>query len=42
MSKRSRLTTEFQSSFHWHVLDQGIGHIYIRPATPSLNGKVER
>jgi transposase InsO family protein len=33
---------EFQSSFHWHVLDQGIGHIYIRPATPRLNGKVER
>jgi Integrase core domain len=31
---------EFQSSFHWHVLDQGIGHIYIRPATPRLNGKV--
>ena len=33
---------EFQSSFHWHVLDHGIGHIYIRPATPRLNGKVER
>ena len=33
---------EFQSSFHWHALDQGIGHIYIRPATPKLNGKVER
>ena len=33
---------EFQSSFHWHVLDQGIGHIYIRPGTPRLNGKVER
>jgi transposase InsO family protein len=33
---------EFQSSFHWHVLDQGIGYIYIRPATPRLNGKVER
>jgi transposase InsO family protein len=33
---------EFQSAFHWHVLDQGIGHIYIRPATPRLNGKVER
>ena len=33
---------EFQSSFHWHVLDQGIGHVYIRPATPRLNGKVER
>ena len=33
---------EFQSSFHWHVLDQGIGHIYISPGTPRLNGKVER
>ena len=33
---------EFQSSFHWHVIDQGIGHTYIRPATPRLNGKVER
>jgi transposase InsO family protein len=33
---------EFQSAFHWHVLDQGIGHTYIRPATPRLSGKVER
>ena len=33
---------EFQSNFHWHVLDQGIGHVYIGPATPRLNGKVER
>jgi transposase InsO family protein len=33
---------EFQSAFHWHVLDQGIGHTYIRPATPRLNGNVER
>jgi transposase InsO family protein len=33
---------EFQSAFHWHVIDQGIGHTYIRPATPRLNGKVER
>ena len=33
---------EFQSAFHWHLLDQGIGHVYIRPATPRLNGKVER
>ena len=30
---------EFQSRFHWHLLDHGIGHIYIRPATPRLNGK---
>jgi transposase InsO family protein len=33
---------EFQGTFHWHVLDRGIGHVYIRPATPRLNGKVER
>jgi Integrase core domain len=33
-------STEFQSGFHWHVIDQGIGHTYIRPATPRLNGKV--
>jgi len=33
---------EFQSQFHWHLLDQGIGHVYIRPGTPRLNGKVER
>ena len=31
---------EFQS--HYHVLDAGIGHVYIKPATPRLNGKVER
>lgn len=34
--------SEFGQSFHWHLLDKGIGHIYIRPATPRLNGKVER
>jgi transposase InsO family protein len=33
---------EFGSAFHWHVLDQGIGHVYIKPRTPRLNGKVER
>lgn len=33
---------EFQTGFHWHVLDRGIGHVYIKPATPRLNGKVER
>jgi transposase InsO family protein len=33
---------EFQSSFHWHLLDRGIQHRYIKPATPRLNGKVER
>jgi transposase InsO family protein len=33
---------EFQSAFHWHVLDKGIQHRYIKPRTPRLNGKVER
>jgi transposase InsO family protein len=33
---------EFQSQFHWHVLDKGINHVYIKPRTPRLNGKVER
>jgi Integrase core domain len=34
--------TEFQSAFHYHVLDTGVGHVYIKPRTPQLNGKVER
>jgi len=34
--------SEFQAAFHWHVLDRGIDHVYIKPATPRLNGKVER
>ena len=33
---------EFQSKFHWHLQDLDIGHAYIRPHTPRLNGKVER
>jgi transposase InsO family protein len=33
---------EFQSAFHWHALDKGLQHIYIKPRTPRLNGKVER
>ena len=33
---------EFQARFHWHVEDQGIRHVYIKPETPQLNGKVER
>jgi transposase InsO family protein len=33
---------EFGASFHWHVLDRGAGHVYIKPHTPRLNGKVER
>ena len=33
---------EFPTGFHWHVLDRGIRHTYMKPATPRLNGKVER
>jgi transposase InsO family protein len=33
---------EFQARFHWHVEDQGMRHVYIKPRTPELNGKVER
>ncbi|RWA16594.1 helix-turn-helix domain-containing protein [Mycolicibacterium brumae] len=29
---------EFQSAFHYHVLDKGVGHRYIKPRTPRLNG----
>jgi hypothetical protein len=34
--------SEFQSSFHWHVLDREIRHVHIKHLTPRLNGKVER
>lgn len=33
---------EFQSKFHWHCEDLGLEHVYIKPASPNLNGKVER
>lgn len=33
---------EFQSKFHWHLQELDIKHVYIRPRTPRLNGKVER
>ncbi len=33
---------EFQAKFHWHVEDLGTRHVYIKPRTPRLNGKVER
>ena len=33
---------EFQSALHYHVLDKGVGHVYIKPRTPRLNGKVKR
>jgi hypothetical protein len=26
---------EFQSAFHWHVLDKGIGHVHQPPHTPT-------
>ncbi|MGH7901966.1 MAG: IS481 family transposase [Thermodesulfobacteriota bacterium] len=34
--------TEFGPQFHWHILDKGIEHRYIKPRAPRLNGKVER
>lgn len=33
---------EFQARFHFHVEDQGIQHVYIKPRTPQLNGKIEQ
>jgi len=33
---------EFQSQFHWHCEDLGIKHVYIKPRSHHLNGKVER
>ena len=33
---------EWQAKFHWHLADLGIGHVYIKPRSPRLNGKVER
>ena len=34
--------SEFGDQFHWHLLDKGIRHVYIKPRRPRLNGKVER
>lgn len=34
--------SEFQAKFHWHCEDLGMQHVYIKPASPNLNGKVER
>jgi hypothetical protein len=31
--------SEFKAGFHWHVLDPGINHVYIKPATPGPTGK---
>jgi len=33
---------EFQAKFHWHCIEKGIEHVYIKPGSPALNGKVER
>jgi transposase InsO family protein len=33
---------EFQSRFHWHLETLDVRHVYIRPRTPHVNGKVER
>jgi transposase InsO family protein len=33
---------EFQAKFHWHCIELGIEHVYIKPGSPNLNGKVER
>ena len=33
---------EFKSALHWHAESLDIKHVYIRPRTPHLNGKVER
>ena len=33
---------EFQSESHWHLEALDVRHVYIRPRTPHLNGKVER
>ena len=34
---------EFQSKIHWYVEeDKDIRHVYIKPRSPQLNGKVER
>ena len=39
---RTDRSHEFQAQFHWHLADRGIRHVYIKPRTPRLNGKVER
>jgi transposase InsO family protein len=33
---------EFQAKFHWHCEDLVMQHVYIKPRSPHLNGKVER
>jgi transposase InsO family protein len=31
-----------QSKTHWHIEDLGMEHVYIKPGTPRLTGKMER
>ena len=33
---------EFQNKFHCHITDIYLLHVYIKPASPKPNGKVER
>ncbi|EOG1984942.1 TPA: integrase core domain-containing protein [Proteus mirabilis] len=33
---------EFQSKFNWYIHNLGIEHVYIKPASSRLNGKVKR
>lgn len=33
---------EFHAKFHWHIVDLGMEHHYIKARNPQLNGKVER
>jgi hypothetical protein len=33
---------EFGFGFHWHLLDNGVGHVRSKPRTPRLNGNVGR
>ena len=39
---RPTMAPEFESQFHWYFEAKDIRHVYIRPRTPHLNGKVER
>ena len=33
---------EFQAKFHWHVEDQGIRHVYIKPSSPQLTDVMDK
>ncbi|MBJ22397.1 MAG: hypothetical protein CL933_23550 [Deltaproteobacteria bacterium] len=39
---RADLGHEFQALFHWHVADQGMKHVHLKPRTPQLNDNIER